>query len=90
MVSFLSVEMISAYVLMSNIAGFLYQFSYGVSIVATTYVGNCMGKKNVELAKKYCISSMTIVVIFILFIASLMFLFGDHIISWMTNNVIIA
>jgi MATE family multidrug resistance protein len=36
--------MFGANVIMNNIATFIYQFPYGVSIAATTYVGNEMGK----------------------------------------------
>jgi MATE family multidrug resistance protein len=51
--SFMNDAYMGANVIMSNFASLYYQFAYGISIAATTYVGGKMGSKDPKTAKKY-------------------------------------
>lgn len=85
--SFLDVEKVSSHVLMSNLAGVFYQFSYGISIVSTTFVGNEMGALNVRMAKRFSIASLVILAVFLVLSQTIIYFCGDYLIAIMTDNV---
>jgi len=58
--SYLSESLLGANVVMSSLGTLFYQFSYGISIAATTFVGNEMGRKSTYYAKKYAFGSLYI------------------------------
>ncbi|CAD8114749.1 unnamed protein product [Paramecium sonneborni] len=86
LVSYLKTQTISAHVLMSNFAGFLYQFSYGISIASTTFVGNEMGRKKIEMAKKYTKATFFIDGIFLLITLGLFTIFGNSLIEILSED----
>ncbi|CAD8192087.1 unnamed protein product [Paramecium pentaurelia] len=90
LVSYLNTSTISAHVLMSNFAGFLYQFSYGISIASTTFVGNEMGRKKVDMAKKYTKATFLIDGIFLLIILGLFSIFGKTVIDYLSEDKIVV
>ncbi|CAD8054435.1 unnamed protein product [Paramecium primaurelia] len=86
LISYLKTSTISAHVLMSNFAGFLYQFSYGISIASTTFVGNEMGRKKVDMAIKYTKATFLIDGIFLIITLGLFSIFGKTIIQYLSED----
>ncbi|CAK70507.1 unnamed protein product (macronuclear) [Paramecium tetraurelia] len=89
LISYLNTSTVSAHVLMSNFAGLLYQFSYGISIASGTFVGNEMGRKKVDMAKKYTKATFLIDGIFLLITLGLFSIFGKTIIQLLTEDKIV-
>ncbi|CAD8081413.1 unnamed protein product [Paramecium sonneborni] len=90
LVSYLNESLISAHVLMANFASFIYQFSYGISIASTTFVGNEMGRKNIIMAKKYAKATFLIVIIFLVITLGSFSIFGKQLIEKVSHEEIVV
>ncbi|CAK65270.1 unnamed protein product (macronuclear) [Paramecium tetraurelia] len=85
-VSYLDESSISAHVLMGNFASFIYQFSYGISIASTTFIGNEMGRKDTVMAKSYAKATFLIAIIFLVITLGFFSIFGKQLIEKVSHD----
>jgi MATE family multidrug resistance protein len=74
---------------MTTFAGFIYQFSYGISIASTTFVGNEMGRKEIEMAKLYTKATFIIDFLFLFILLCPMAIFGSDLIKFVSKDQIV-
>ncbi|CAD8201128.1 unnamed protein product [Paramecium octaurelia] len=86
-VNYLAPLLLSLNVLMYTVALLVYQFSYGISIAATTFAGNAMGAKSAKLAKQYTIGSFVLLGGFQIICLTLIICFQQQIIQFLTSEV---
>lgn len=60
----MSTKEFTTFIILLNVILISYSFSLGIGIAAATFVGNEMGRKNIDEAKKLCLSSLIIDVVF--------------------------
>ncbi|CAK59111.1 unnamed protein product (macronuclear) [Paramecium tetraurelia] len=86
-VNYLASLLLSLNVLMYTVALIAYQFSYGISIAATTFAGNAMGAKSVKLAKQYTIGSFVLFGGFQILCLALIICYQQEIVQFLTSEV---
>ncbi|KAM3144718.1 hypothetical protein pb186bvf_003027 [Paramecium bursaria] len=84
--SFLDKSEFSANVIMANFLYIAYQFTLGISIAATTFVGNEMGRRNVKQAKKYSISSILVMMAYVISLITGLLIMGRHFGQFFSQN----
>lgn len=84
--SFIGVYQMSATICLFNIGCLVYIFMLGIAITTGSYVGNCVGGKNVILLKKYAISGIIYAFSLTLLIVVFFYIYKSSIIMLYTND----